>query len=210
MRCLLYQSASDRLHNVQMGITAFLWRLPETESATARGPGAPFRAYVDSPTGRERRALRWGFEPAWVGPDGLRRIGAKPWPWISFERTPSSRVFAQPLRYQRCLVPADVLYVGEPQGVWLQAPAPGLLYLAGVWDQGTFAILTTDTPPEWQLRVGARMPVAIAPERYDDWLSLRITSARKVTTMVAARRTDWVLATCRPPVEAGYSVDATR
>ena len=50
------------------------------------------------------------------------------------DRYPASRIFAQPLRHQRCLVPADVLFVGNPHGLWLR-PATGVLFLGGVGDQ---------------------------------------------------------------------------
>lgn len=201
MRCLIYQTASDRLHNVQMGISAFLWRQPETESALARGPGAIFRVYLDGPDGRQRQALRWGFEPAWVGREGLQRLGMHPWPWVSIDRAPVSRVFAHPLRYQRCLVPADVALVGEGRGCWLQAPANDPVFLAGVWDEGTFALLTVASMPEWQARIGMRMPVAIQQADYDRWLKQALTCVHDVAEIVAARRTDWTLAPSPPAVD---------
>lgn len=191
MRCLIYQLASDRLHNVQMGIDAFLWRLPETETALARGPGEPFRGYVEISGQRERKLLYWGFEPGWVGEGGLQRLGKGPWPWVAAEKAPASRIFAQPLRYQRCLVPADVLFVGNPHGLWLR-PATGVLFLGGVWDQASFAVLTVATPDRLAGRIGPRMPLAIDPNDYDAWLSERVTHIEDVRRMITAGRADWI------------------
>lgn len=197
MRCCLYQFASDRAHNVAMGITAFLWRQPETESALAQGPGGWFRGYVARPEGRHRALLRWGFEPGWVPSAVLREQGLGFWPWVAIEQAPASRVFAQPVRYQRCLIPADGLFVGHPQGAWLQ-PATGSMFLGGVWEGETFAVLTTPTPTRWQARIGPRMPMAVAPEDYDRWLAREVTAEAEVLGMVARRREDWVPGVVRP------------
>lgn len=205
MRCLIYQTANDRLHNVSVGISAFLWRQPETESSLAQGPGGTLRAYVDGKAERCRSALRWGFEPAWVGHEGLRLLGKGPWPWVSIERAPASRVFAHPLRYQRCLVPADTLYVAEDRGAWLSGPMQVPMFLAGVWDQGTFALLTAEAPPEWRDTVGPRMPVALPEDQFERWLAPRVTCLQDVQEMIDARRADWTLAAATPAVATAYA-----
>lgn len=202
MRCLVYQYASDRQHNVQMGITAFLWRQPETESSLARGPGQLFRAYIDRPEGRHRELLRWGFEPGWLPGGHLQQLGMAPWPWVSAEKALASRVFAHPVRYQRCLVPADAVFVGSPNGGWLQ-PSTGSMFLAGVWDQGTFAVLTAATGGAFARKVGPRMPVGIRAEDHDSWLSREEIRAEEVLAMVHRRREDWVEAAERPVGQEG-------
>lgn len=191
MKGLIYQFASDRLHNVQMGIDAFLWRQPETESDLARGPGAEFRAYAAGDQERRRLVLRWGFVPSWLGSASLAGLGHSPWPWVAAERAPASRVFAHALRYQRCLVPADALCVGPGQGAWLRAAGPRTLFLGAVWDGETFALLTAPAPAALLPLVGSRMPFAIRPEDYPCWLSTQVTSAAAVAEMVAVRRSDW-------------------
>jgi putative SOS response-associated peptidase YedK len=191
MRCLIYQLPSDRLHNVAMGITAFLWRDKDTESGAARGPGVPFRTYVQGPEGRQRAVLTWGFRPAWVGEDGLRQLGARPWPWVSVERAPASRIFAQPLRYQRCLVPADVIFVGDPAGAWLQPADNGTRFLGGVWDKGTFGLLTVKAPPGLAALVGSRLPLAILPDDFDRWTSLAVTQVAVLQEIIGRGVTGW-------------------
>lgn len=205
MRSLIYQTANDRLHNVSVGISAFLWRQPETETGLAHGPGGMFRAYVDDEGQRRRVVLRWGFAPAWIGSDGLRLLGMGPWPWVAIERAPSSRVFAHPLRYQRCLIPADALYVADVKGVWLRGAEQSSVFLAGLWDQGTFALLTTETPSELRDAVGPRMPAALPTEHFDRWLSPRATGLEEVQQIIAARRADWTLAVAKPATAAVYS-----
>lgn len=188
---LLYQFPSDRLHNVQMGIDAFLWRQPETESALARGPGAEFRVYAAGDEGPRRLVLRWGFVPSWVGPEALAGLGHAPWPWVAVEKAPSSRIFAHALRYQRCLVPADALCVSLARGVWLRAAGPQAMFLAALWDGETFALLTAPGPATLEPGEGLRMPLAVQVQDYPRWLSRQVTSAAAVAAMVAARRTDW-------------------
>lgn len=206
MRCLIYQTANDRLHNASVGISAFLWRQPETETSLAQGPGGMLRVYVEGEVDRCRLALRWGFEPAWVGPEGLRLLGKGPWPWVSVERAPVSRIFAHPLRYQRCLIPADALYVAEDRGTWLNGPEQAPMFLAGVWDQGTVALLTAETLPEWRTMTAPRMPVALPPEHFDRWLAPTVTHLQDVQEIVAAQRADWTLAKNKPAIAGEYSL----
>lgn len=198
MRCLIYQLPSDRLHNVAMGITAFLWRDRDTESGAARGPGSRFRTYVEGPDGRRRAVLAWGFRPAWIGEGGLLQLGARPWPWVSVERAPASRIFAQPLRYQRCLVPADVIFVGDPAGAWLQ-PADGRpAFLGGVWDGETFGLLTVKASPELAPIVGGRLPLTIHPDDFDPWTSAALTQVAALQTIIGRTWASWVPALWAP------------
>lgn len=200
MRCLIYQTANDRLHNVSVGISALLWRQPETETGLAHGPGGMFRAYVDDAMERRKVLLRWGFEPAWVGHDGLQLLGKGPWPWVSVDRAPASRIFAHPIRYQRCLIPADALYVADVRGGWLSGPRQSSMFLAGLWDQGTFALLTVDAPSHLRTAVATRMPMALPPELFECWLSPMVTRLEALEEVIASRRTDWI------PVEAAPAI----
>lgn len=205
MRCLIYQTANDRLHNVSVGISAFLWRQPETESSLAQGPGGMLRAYVDDMEERRRVVLRWGFAPAWIGAAGLQLLGNQPWPWVSMERAPSSRVFAHPLRYSRCLIPADTLYVAGTRGAWLTGPKQVPMFLAGVWDQGTFALLTAEAALELHDRVGPRMPIALPSKHFSRWLSPETNRLQNLLDIFAEKRTDWTPAHAKPAIDAAYS-----
>lgn len=195
MRTLVFQLPHDRAHNVQMGITAFLWRLPEVESGLAIGPGGFLRAYIVGGEGRQRVALRWGFEPAWLTAGRLQAAGHAPWPWVAVERAAASRVFAHPLRYQRCLVPVDAAFVN---GTWLGAEGSDTLFVGGLWDHGTVALLTTVSVPSWAARLGPRMPLVIAPCHYESWLDQDLTALSQLLPILQAPRADFVPVAARP------------
>ncbi len=198
MNIQIAQLLNERIYNVQMGITAFLWRT-EASGAVGVGPQSLLRLYFDGPAERERAVKRWGFVPSWVGREGLSHLGLEPWPWVSAERAACSRVFAHPMRYQRCLVPADRIFVGDGDGQWLGAADEKPLYVAGVWDKDSFAILTAESPAPLILQVGERMPVIIHADDYNRWLAREITDAATVLSIVARRRHDLQRASS-PPV----------
>ena len=108
---------------------------------------------------------------------GARTINARS------ETAASKPSFRDPLRKQRCLIPANGFYE------WLRAPKRkqpfcfevgdgGVFAFAGLWDRWrgpdghaveTFTILTT-TPSELLADVHDRMPVILSPGHYDHWL----------------------------------------
>lgn len=198
MKILMAQLLNERCYNLQMGISAFLWRL-EASGPVGVGPYALLRLYLDGPAERRREVKRWGFIPSWVGRGGLDHLGLKPWPWVAAEKAASSRIFAHPLRYQRCLVPADRIFVGDGSGVWLEAADGQPLYVAGIWDGDCFAILTAESPASLIRRIGERMPVAVRGEDYGSWLSLDVTDAATIQSIIERRREDLREASA-PPV----------
>jgi putative SOS response-associated peptidase YedK len=130
--------------------------------------------------------MRWGLIPSWAADPaiGARTINARS------ETAASKPSFREPLRKQRCLVPADGFYEWQraakvKQPFCFEVWDGGLFAFAGLWDrwQGpdgrgveTFTILTT-TPNELLAAVHDRMPVILAPEHYDRWLGPSMQNA---------------------------------
>lgn len=79
------------------------------------------------------------------------------------------------------------------------------MFLAGVWDQGTFALLTAEAPPEWRGTVGPRMPVALSADHFDRWLSPGVTCLPDMQEIIAARRADWIRAAATPAIAPAYA-----
>jgi putative SOS response-associated peptidase YedK len=117
---------------------------------------------------RDARLMRWGFPAPF---DRNPFINARS------ETAASTRTFASAYKNRRCLVPATAYYE------WKQLPSGRkekyeftyrgrrLLYLAGIFSEsGEFAILTRDAAPDYR-EIHARMPVIIAHERRETWLS---------------------------------------
>jgi putative SOS response-associated peptidase YedK len=139
---------------------------------------------ADLPTGREiesgyRRARdrndALGLIPYWAKDPsiGLRTINAKA------ETITTAPAFREPIKYRRCLVPADAFYewqkldkkTKQPFAIAMKDGEPDAF--AGLWEKWkdhkagidllTFAVITTD-PIEVVQRMHDRMPVII-PER---------------------------------------------
>ncbi len=78
---------------------------------------------------------------------------------------------------RRCLVPASGFYEWKRSGAlrqpyYVRPAAAALFAFAGLWDEETFAVITTEA----NTTLGAihdRMPVILAPEDYGAWLDPR-------------------------------------
>jgi putative SOS response-associated peptidase YedK len=90
------------------------------------------------------------------------------------ETLPVKPSFRRAYHRRRCLVPANGFYEWKREGAlrlryYVQPAAGELFAFAGLWEQDTFTVITTEA----NLVVGAihdRMPVIIAPEHYAGWL----------------------------------------
>jgi putative SOS response-associated peptidase YedK len=131
--------------------------------------------------GRELIPVRWGLIPAWAkDPKDLPlMINARA------EGIAEKPAFRGAFRYRRCLVPASGFYEWQARGKGPKQPfaiRPGgdrLTAFAGLWETwhgadgseiDTAAIVTTDAN-QLLLPIHDRMPVVIAPEDFEAWLS---------------------------------------
>jgi len=123
--------------------------------------------------------MRWGLIPSWArDPSGAARmINARS------ETASTKPAFRDPLKFRRCLIPADGSYewarTGKSKQPYCFEVNDGELFaFAGLWDRWkdpsgnwikTCSILTT-TPNAVTSPVHDRMPVILGPDSYDLWL----------------------------------------
>lgn len=125
------------------------------------------------------RTMRWGLIPHWSkdASAGHRMINARA------ETAREKPAFRMPYRRRRCVVPASGFYEWQKTEAgkiphYITAVDCSVLPFAGLWDRWdqdrdtvieTFTILTT-TPNEEVAPVHDRMPVILAPDRWEAWL----------------------------------------
>lgn len=155
----------------------------EPEFYTPRFNVAPTQRIVVIPTSdmqREARRMRWGLIPGWAkeASIGARLINARA------EGIDTKPAFRAAFKHRRCLIPADGFYE------WRQTPrgkqpyrvvlAGGELFaLAGLWEHWKDAqgeavescCIITCEPNELTATFHNRMPVIVAPEDYETWLT---------------------------------------
>jgi putative SOS response-associated peptidase YedK len=153
-------------------------------AARGEGEGTPVR--------RELRTPRWGLVPSWAKDPkiGSRMINAR------VETVHDKPAFRRAFARRRCLLPADGFYEWEQvkdeatgkvrKQPYFIHPADGeVMALAGLYEYWRDpAVKDGDDPAAWLLtctvitteatdeagRVHPRMPLALAPEHYEDWL----------------------------------------
>lgn len=161
------------------GVQAFDERLVVPRYNIA--PTQPIVVVRETPKGRELVPMRWGLIPWWArDPKGLPlMINARA------EGIADRPAYRDPFKYRRCLVPATGFYEWQirergPKQPYLATPDMMPLFaFAGLWETwhaadgseiDTAAIVTTDAND--RLRpVHDRMPVVLAPDDYETWLS---------------------------------------
>ena len=149
-------------------------------------PGQPI-GVVRMENGQRHFALvRWGFIPSWVKEvkPGKPLINARG------ETVMEKPSFRNAMRRRRCLVPADGYYEwsgaeGRKVPFFVQAADKGLFALAGLWEHWMgadgseleTATLMTIAPNAELATIHDRMPVTIAPEDYETWLTGEVEDA---------------------------------
>lgn len=156
---------------------------------------------------RQLRPLVWGLVPSWAKDPsvGARMINARAETLLdkpAYRRAAASR---------RCLVPADGWYEWQPspsardgsgrprkQPFFITSSSGRGVALAGLYEfwrddtrssddplawLATYAIVTTAAEPGLQ-RVHDRMPLALPPNRWDDWLSPAVTDTDQVRALL--------------------------
>ncbi len=128
---------------------------------------------------RELSLLRWGLIPHWAKEPSIAMgtINAKS------ETAAKKPAFRDPLKFRRCLIPADGFYEWKrtargKQPYCFEVRGGELFAFAGLWDAWkdstgqwikTCSILTT-TPNALTETVHDRMPVILHPDCYELWL----------------------------------------
>ena len=128
---------------------------------------------------RQISTMRWGLVPYWSKDPSITTgtINAKS------ETAATKPAFRDPLKFRRCLIPADGFYEWQRRGnskqpFCFEVNNGGLFAFAGLWDGWkdssgqwvkTCSILTT-TPNAVTSAIHDRMPVILDPNSYDLWL----------------------------------------
>jgi putative SOS response-associated peptidase YedK len=142
---------------------------------------------------RQLSLMKWGLIPHWAkSADGAAgMINARS------ETAATKPAFRDPLKFRRCLIPADGFYEWSRKG---KAKQPfcfevydgELFAFAGLWDGWknaggewikTCSILTT-TPNAVTSTVHDRMPVILDRESYDLWLDPGVTNVQVVSELL--------------------------
>lgn len=131
-------------------------------------PGQDAAVMLAAPAPR-MSLLRWGLLPSWAkGPPAKPQINARA------ETLADKPFFRESFRWRRALVPADGWYEWPKRGAdkgprlfRLKGGAP--FAFAGLWDSGTFAIVTVEPNP-LVARIHDRMPALLARDAEGPWL----------------------------------------
>lgn len=135
---------------------------------------------------RQISSMRWGLIPNWARDASIASgtINAKS------ETAATKPAFRDPLKFRRCLIPADGFYEWKKMGASKQpfcfeVNNGKLFAFAGIWDGWknadgrwikTCSILTT-IPNAVISAVHDRMPVILDPDSYDVWLDPEMQDA---------------------------------
>ena len=137
--------------------------------------------------------MRWGLIPNWATNPSIATgtINAKS------ETAATKPAFRDPLKFRRCLIPADGFYdwrAGEPKRPYFVRAKSGTpLAFAGLWETwtgpngeelGTTAIVTTRATRGLSA-IHERMPVIVAPEAFDLWLDCAAVEAETAAALIA-------------------------
>jgi putative SOS response-associated peptidase YedK len=142
---------------------------------------------------RQISTMQWGLIPSWAkSSDGAAgMINARS------ETASSKPAFRDPLKFRRCLVPADAFYEWARKGASKQpfcfeVNEGELFAFAGLWDGWkdsngnwirTCSILTT-TPNTLTSPVHDRMPVILDPDSYDLWLDPSMQNVAAISELL--------------------------
>jgi putative SOS response-associated peptidase YedK len=142
---------------------------------------------------RQISTMRWGLVPYWAkDPSNTTgTINAKS------ETAATKPAFRDPLKFRRCLIPADGFYEWQRRGnskqpFCFEVNNGGLFGFAGLWDGWkdssgrwlkTCSILTT-TPNAVTSAIHDRMPVILDPNSYDLWLDPEMQNVAAISELL--------------------------
>jgi|PlaIllAssembly_1097288.scaffolds.fasta_scaffold76200_2 putative SOS response-associated peptidase YedK len=156
-----------------------LWT-PELAPHYNIAPGQAIPVVRETGQGRELAFLRWGLIPSWAkeASIGMRLINARG------ETLADKPAFRSAYRQRRCLIPADAFYewkaiAGRKQPYCIRLRDEGPFGMAGLWEHWkapdgqaveSCTIVTVDANA-LIAQLHDRMPLIVAPEDYDAWLT---------------------------------------
>jgi len=142
---------------------------------------------------RQISLMKWGLIPHWSKDPSIAMdtINAKS------ETAATKPAFRDPLKFRRCLIPADGFYEWKRNGASKQpfcfeVNEGELFAFAGLWDGWkqpngdwlrTCSILTT-IPNAVTSAIHDRMPVILHPDSYDLWLDPGVTEVQVVSELL--------------------------
>lgn len=142
---------------------------------------------------RQLSLMRWGLIPSWAKEPSIATttINAKS------ETAAIKPAFCDPLKFRRCLIPADGFYEWRKTGTSKQpycfeVKDGAVFSFAGLWDgwkdpSGTWvktcSILTTIANAVTSA-VHDRMPVILDPDSYDLWLDPAMTDVQVISELL--------------------------
>lgn len=150
----------------------------------------PAQVYPGSPgivitADKAAHKMTWGFPLVLKGKDG-QTLKPKP---VNNARTDklASPFWSASVRERRCLIPVDRFAEAEgPKGkmtrTWFSMPNDEQFHCAGVWRDSAewgkvYSMIMTEAAGPVE-RIHDRMPVIIAPDNYDTWLSAPVDEAK--------------------------------
>ncbi len=129
---------------------------------------------------------RWGLVPSWTRDLSQLKLNLMN---ARSETAHEKSSFKKPLRYQRCLVPADGFYEWAREGSsktpnYIQVKGGAPFAFAGLYDLYKDELLSTTilttTPNKLMASLHDRMPVILSPNDYDTWLDPGINDPEEV------------------------------
>ena len=157
-------------------------------------PTQPVPVIRQKPTepARVMTQMRWGLIPSWA-----KSVSGPPMINARSETAATLPAFRDPLKFRRCLIPADGFYEWQRKGTAKQPFCfevyDGEMFgFARIWDRWkdpggqlirSCSILTT-TPNAVTSSIHDRMPVILDPDCYDLWLDPGMHDMRAVSDML--------------------------
>jgi putative SOS response-associated peptidase YedK len=146
---------------------------------------------AERPDGRQLRAMRWGYEPAWMAQRGI----GKPQINARSETLEERATFKGALARRRCIILADGFYEWQAvpgrkkkQAVHIRLKDGKPFGFAGIFARAadgelTCAIITCE-PNLLMASIHHRMPVILRPEHEDPWLDPELTDPVLLASML--------------------------
>lgn len=182
---------------------------PEPYEFQARyniAPTSNVRVVRQGENGRELTRLQWGLVPFWAKDPkiGNKMINARA------ETVAEKPAYRQAFKARRCLLPASGFFEWKRTGprktpYYIHPPPqpPGRgLALAGLWESNTqtggetleTCTIITTTPNDVMAPIHDRMPVILAREDFERWLTTPENEADQVRELLRSCPNEWLVA----------------